>query len=106
MSVLAEAAEVVDGPRQSDYGHPHENHGCTAALMAAYLCRKYGRDQRFDALDVCVFNVLQKVSQLANTPDHHDSLVDICGYVRNYEMVLERFAADPLPEAFRACVEG
>jgi len=94
MSVLAEAARVVDGPRQAEYGHPRDNHGCTAAMMQAYLKRRYG-SARFDARDVCVFNALQKVSRLAHTPDHTDSLVDICGYARNYEMLGEPPEPDP-----------
>ena len=85
-TILEEAVRVVDGPRQQDYGHPHVNHGCTAALMLAYLTRRYGTAS-FDARDVCVFNMLQKISRLANTPDHRDSLVDLAGYARNYEML-------------------
>lgn len=91
MSILDEAAAAVHGPRASDYGAPHVNHACTAALMLSYLERKYGAAS-FDALDVCAFNVLQKISRLANTPDHHDSLVDIAGYAANWEMILD---ADP-----------
>lgn len=88
MSVLAEAKAAVDGARNRDYGPPNVNHGCTAALVEAYLQRKYGV-ATFDALDVCAFNILQKISRLAHTPDHHDSLVDICGYSRNWEIILD-----------------
>lgn len=60
-------------------------------MMQAYLQRKYGA-ARFDALDVCAFNVLQKLSRLANTPDHHDSQVDIAGYIANWEMILDKWS--------------
>lgn len=60
-------------------------------MVQAYLRKKYGESQRFDALDVCMFNVLQKVSRLAHTKDHRDSLVDICGYVANYESILTKW---------------
>ena len=93
MSVLDEAKAVTSDPRPSKYGPPHANHGCTAALMEAYLRKKYGA-AAFDALDVCAFNMLQKISRLAHTKDHRDSLVDICGYAANWEMILERWAAD------------
>lgn len=94
MSVLHEADKAVNGARHKDYGHPRVNHGCTAALMRAFLERRYGGSVAFDALDVCAFNILQKVSRLANTPNHHDSLVDICGYAENWERIL----TDPPPE--------
>ncbi|MFA6044177.1 MAG: DUF4406 domain-containing protein [Phycisphaerales bacterium] len=87
-TVLQEAQRVVDGDRGEAYGHPSVNHGCTAALVEAYLSRRYG-SARFDALDVCMVNVLQKVSRLANTPGHRDSLVDIAGYARNAEMLTD-----------------
>jgi len=86
MSVLDDAKNAVHGPRAADYGHPSVNHGTTAALMRAYLKRRYGEAQ-FDAVDVCAFNLLQKISRLANTPDHYDSLVDIAGYAENWDMV-------------------
>ena len=92
MRVLEEATKVVLGARRDDYGHPIDNHGCTAALVEAYLKRRYG-SASFDAQDVCVFNVLQKVSRLANTPHHRDSLVDIAGYAQNIEMLDD----DPCP---------
>lgn len=85
-SVLEEAQELIHGDRNTDYGHPLDNHSATAELVRAYLRRKYGTAE-FDADDVCVFNVLQKISRLANTPDHRDSLVDIAGYVGNVEMI-------------------
>lgn len=98
MSVLDEAAKAVHCDRGRDYGHPSVNHSCTAAMMEAYLTRRYGA-ARFDALDVCAFNILQKISRLANTPTHHDSLVDTCGYAANWEMILEKWASEPSVEA-------
>ena len=84
MSVLDEAKAAVEGPRNDDYGAPFVNHGTTAKLVEAYLTRRYG-NAHFDAQDVCEFNILQKVSRLANSPGHHDSLVDIAGYASNWE---------------------
>jgi hypothetical protein len=86
-SVLAEAEGLIHGARNSDYGHPLDNHTTTADLMSAYLSRKHGVAIKMDAEDVCLFNVLQKVSRLANTPGHRDSLVDIGGYVGCVEMI-------------------
>lgn len=78
-SILEEAARIVDGPRRADYGTPLENHGRTAALWSAYLGVPITPRQ------VCMLNVLQKVSRDAHAPKR-DNLVDIAGYARNAEL--------------------
>lgn len=89
-TILTKAKDAVDGPRNRDYGHPSENHGTTAAMFTAWLQRRYKLNllTELDAIDVCAFNLFQKLSRLANSPDHIDSLVDIAGYARNWEMIL------------------
>jgi hypothetical protein len=77
--VLTEAASIVKGARQWDYGTPADNHGRTAAMWSAYL------GVPITARDVCMMNVLQKVSRYRHSP-HRDSLVDIAGYARNAEL--------------------
>lgn len=86
-TILDEAARVTSTERNDAYGAPRVNHGATAEMMSGYLSRKYGCRIPFDADDVCVFNILQKVSRLAHSPRHRDSLVDIAGYARNVEML-------------------
>lgn len=89
-SVLAEAARLVDGDRQTAYGHPRDNHACTAELWTAYF-RRCGllRDAvEITARQVCIANVLQKCSRDANAPGR-DNLVDISGFAANAEMVDE-----------------
>lgn len=86
-SVLTIAQGLVHGDRNKDYGHPLDNHSTTAEMVSAFLSRKYGRAICLDADDVCMFNILQKVSRLANTPTHRDSMIDIAGYIANIEMV-------------------
>jgi len=89
-TVLDDAALVVDGDRNHFYGHPAENHGCTAELWTAYLRRRFGADiPALDVRAVCMLNVLQKVSRDANRPKR-DNLVDIAGYVRNVEQADDR----------------
>jgi hypothetical protein len=84
-TVLEEAKEVVDGERQHSYGHPKDNHGCTAVLWSAYISRKYDISLQLDARDVCWLNILQKASRDANM-EKRDNLLDTCGYARNAEM--------------------
>jgi hypothetical protein len=91
-SVLVEAHNVIHGARSRDYGAALDNHTATADMLSAYLRRKYGIAVALTAEDVCLFNVLQKVARLANTPDHRDSLVDIAGYAGNVEMVQQERA--------------
>jgi len=87
-TVLEEAADITAGSRQELYGHPRDNHGSTAQLWGAYLTRRFGREIPLDARDVCIMQVLLKVSRDANERKR-DNLVDICGYARNAEMLEE-----------------
>lgn len=89
MNVLEQAAEITSGDRNTFYGHPADNHGCTAAFWRWYIQRKYGIGIALTPRDVCMMMILQKVSRDANQ-DKTDNLVDICGYARNAEMVEER----------------
>jgi hypothetical protein len=81
-TILDEAAEAVDGPRQADYGPPEENHARTAALWNAYLAAQ----PDISATDVCVLNILQKLSRGRHRMTR-DTLVDVAGYARNIEIL-------------------
>lgn len=89
MNILEKADDVTRNARQSSYGHPTDNHSNTARFWQAYMERRYGVDVNITALDVCYMMVLLKVSRLANEPTQIDSLVDIAGYARNAEMILD-----------------
>lgn len=39
--------------------------------------------------DVCIINILQKISRLQETPGHYDSLVDIAAYTAIYKTVFD-----------------
>ncbi len=91
MSVLETAQKLVHGDRGAVYGHPLENHSTTADMFHAFMAKKYGvACGAVSAEDVCIFNMLQKIARLANTPGHVDSLVDIAGYAENYKMILDK----------------
>lgn len=78
--------------RRSDYAHPQDNHQLTADLVQAWIhhssrAMEQGRRPRYvTAEDVCIFNILQKLSRLAHGT-HDDSLLDIVGYVENISML-------------------
>ena len=87
MTVLEEAGGLVDGPREATYGHPMDDF--TAVGDAA---ESLGIDPTKDALSHALYMMLVKIQRLAQTPDHRDSVVDIAGYARCYEKILERYS--------------
>ena len=105
MSVRDDAMLVTGDARPSAYGKPPDNHGCTGSLVQSYLRRRYGPSVQFDAVDVCAFNILQKISRLANTPSHHDSLVDIAGYAFNWGDILDRWDVERTKSGLRELFE-
>lgn len=80
-SILMEAERIVNGPRQQDYGHPLDDFTKTAAMWSPIFGVAVTAEQVALAM-VCV-----KLSRLLNTPSHHDSQVDIAGYIQTYNMV-------------------
>lgn len=92
-SVLDQAHELVEGHRGKDYGHPWEDFNRTAGLWNALFAHKLSSP--FTASDVAAAMRMVKESRLQHTPDHRDSLVDICGYARTQEMVWEREHKNP-----------
>jgi len=89
--LLREASSIVNGPRQRDYGKPEDNHRRTAVLFNAYLnARKVFHPVKdsvqLDAEDVCILNILQKISRHAHSRKH-DNLLDIVGWATNAHIV-------------------
>lgn len=102
MNVLELAAEAVDGPRQEKYGNPRDNHTATMQLFdillgrfidgrwhAADLEEQWISSEDQQAIMTCIFNICQKLSRFAWSPEYKDHLVDIAGYVRNIEIILD-----------------
>ena len=84
-NVLQEADAAVSGDRGQNYGHPADDfYRVTEAAKAL------GIDPLSGPLHHALYMVLVKLSRLVQTPDHRDSIVDIPGYARTYEMILER----------------
>jgi len=91
---LSRADAIVSGNRRNDYGTPLENHSRTARLWSAYLKREVSAE------DVCMLNILQKISRGMHsiTPD---TLVDICGYARNIQIVREEKLGKSAPAGYQ-----
>lgn len=79
MSILEEAAAIVDGERRKLYGPPGEEFPRIAAMWSAIL------GVPITAQQVCLCTMAGKLIRLAATPSHRDSLVDVCGYARIME---------------------
>lgn len=88
-NVLEEASRIVGGDRGDDYGHPGDDFTRTAGAWAAL----FGWD--VTAAQVALAMVVVKLSRLQQTPNKRDSIVDIAGYARTYEMVLARDKTPP-----------
>lgn len=71
--LLEEAAEIIDGSRDLDYGTAELNQGRIAALWTVLFGIEVTPRQ------ACLALVLVKVARDVHTPKH-DNLVDIAGY--------------------------
>src|SRR6266542_1252102 len=85
MTILEEAAGLVDKDRGEQYGHPADDF-----KRITDAAKALGIDPLSGPLHHSLYMVLVKLSRLVQTPTHHDSIVDIAGYARTYEMVLEK----------------
>lgn len=94
MTILTQAAAIVDQDREKTYGDPSKNLNAIADLWSAWL-RARGllvADDVLSYVDVTQMMVLLKVARLANDPTHYDSQVDACGYMRLLERCQDHFS--------------
>ena len=80
LTVLEEAASIIKGSRQGDYGDPERNHQRIAKAWSAYL------DIEVTPRDVCNLMILLKVCRDRNNPKR-DNHVDAAGYSQLAEEV-------------------
>jgi len=73
--ILAQAADLVGGDRQADYGPPEENFNRIARLWSVVL------KQPVSAYQVALCMAQLKIARLVESPTHDDSWVDAAGYI-------------------------
>jgi hypothetical protein len=78
--VLSIATRLTSSDRQDHYGPPHEDFSRSAKMWSAIL----GVDVTPQQFALCMIAV--KISRLTETPTHRDSVVDIAGYARCYDL--------------------
>ena len=72
--VLEEAASLINGQREKDYGDASESFSAIAQMWSAYL------NHSVASSDVCHMMALLKIARLRNGA-HRDSSNDACGYL-------------------------
>lgn len=72
--LLEEAAELVDGERNAQYGDPRQDFQRTADMWSAYLGVPVAPH------DVAAMMVMLKCSRIRWSPGKRDSWVDVAGY--------------------------
>ncbi len=85
-TVLAEASRLVDGVRQSDYGHPSDNYSAMADMVNALLAHKFKDGEFVDALDCVRMLICMKLVRDSHKTKR-DNWVDTAGYARVGEMI-------------------
>lgn len=86
-TILEAAEDAVGVTRIVDYGHPFEDFTRISRLWAAYLGIN---ELDIQPEDVAVMMQMVKQSRLRNTSNHRDSIIDIAGYARCHEMIIDR----------------
>lgn len=72
--VLHGAFKATRGDRQDVYGHPADDFNRIATMWTAI------KGIQFTAEEVAAFQIAVKLSRLAHSPGHADSMLDIAGY--------------------------
>lgn len=89
MNIVNEASQLVNEDRQKVYGHPSDDFAKVATMTQPIM--ESTIDPR---LKHALYMIQVKIARLLNTPNHHDSIVDIIGYVNTYNMILEKDEKD------------
>lgn len=83
-TVCQEADRLVSNDRAEVYGHPLDDFEKVVRAAKALQI-----DPTESPEAHALYMIIVKLARLSNSPGHHDSIVDICGYAKTYDMILE-----------------
>ena len=93
-NILQEADRLVSGDRHEAYKHPLHDYECTAAMWKAMIAKRYGvivdLTPDFCTLMMAALKISREVGK-----HKRDNLVDLAGYARCTEMILDAMPEDP-----------
>ena len=100
LSLLEQADQLINGPRQNDYGDKLQNFSQIAMGWQMLLATKLRPDAEIAPEDVALCMIQVKLARLAKSPDHKDSILDVAGYAGCYDLLqAERRAGKQLQGA-------
>jgi hypothetical protein len=85
--ILEEATHIIYGDREKTYGTPAFNLETIAEFWRIWLERRHNVKVGLLPDDVAAMMALMKMSRLLQSIDHHDSQVDVCGYIALLERI-------------------
>jgi nucleoside 2-deoxyribosyltransferase len=85
-TILQEADDAVNGPRQRDYDHPLDNFARIAGMWSyLFECQQCKQPVQISEEQHALAMILVKVARLMHSPNHRDSQVDLAGYAATIE---------------------
>ena len=85
--ILKEADALADGTRSCDYGPPLDNHRRIADIWNVQCEKLLAPGCKFTPDLVALMMIGVKLSRLVHSPTHRDSVVDICGYGKVWDVI-------------------
>lgn len=93
-TILKKADEIAGHARSRDYGHPYHNHRRIADIWTVQAENILKPGVKFTPDLVVLMMIGLKLARLANSPNHEDSMLDVCGYAKCWDMV-RRYEGQP-----------
>ena len=87
--ILKEADMLAVVDRSRDYGPPLDNHRRIAGIWNVQCERVLAPGCKFTPDMVALMMIGVKLSRLVHSPTHRDSVVDICGYGKVWDVIQE-----------------